>query len=172
VRLALAALRQQEPIEDLLFEVFGPAEGRRIIEGRSELLEHRRAEATRAPARRLPADAPAEARGAGPSTRLPLQLERGVRRRLERMRTSEERQALKPIREAAIPAPEQEPSLPQADPAARRKHHGLVERERLRQAAETKPRAPAGEDFDAASMAAEAVRRRRERRRRRAQEEK
>ena len=178
VRLALACLRETAPIEDLLCRLYGPAEGRRIVSGRAEMLEKRRAEACRAPARRLPADAPAAAGSpagdrAAAETRLPLQLERGVRRRIERMRTSEEREAVRPIHQAATPAPEAPTSLPQPDPAARRAYHDHAELERVREEAARKQRPPVEPPAadSAAGMAAEAVRRRREQRRREAQAE-
>jgi DEAD/DEAH box helicase domain-containing protein len=75
VRLLLGALRERAPVEDLICCIYGAAEGRAMLSGRSDLLEQRRAEAAGAPARRLPADAPAEsARPSEPETRLPLQL--------------------------------------------------------------------------------------------------
>ncbi len=164
VRLLLGALREATPMEDLLCEVYGPAEGRGILSGRAELLQQRRAEAAEAPPRRLPTDAPAETAPKA-ETRLPLQLERGVRRRIERMRTSEEREAVRPIREASIPAPEAQPTVPAPDPAARRADHDAAELERLREAAARKKRPPVEPDRTA-DMAAEAVRRRREQRKR------
>jgi hypothetical protein len=175
VRLALAILRERTPIEDLLGRIYGAAEAQRIVSGRGEMLGQRRAEAARAPARRLPADAPAgsaEVEPARPETRLPLQLERGVRRRIERMRTSEEREAVRPISEAAMPAPEAPASLPRPDPASRRLYHDRAELGRVREEAAGKPRPPAEPPAgdSTAGMAAEAVRRRRERRKREAQE--
>ena len=106
VRLALDCLRERAPIEDLLCRVYGPAEGQRIVSGRGQMLEQRRAEAALAPARRLPADAPAGSAcwPVAAEPRLPLKFERGARRRIERMRTSEEREAVRPIREV-LPSP-------------------------------------------------------------------
>jgi hypothetical protein len=76
------------------------------------------------------------------------------------MRTSQENEALRPIRQAAIPAPEQPATLPQPDPTARRAHHDAAELERLREAAARRPGAPAAPGRTA-ELAAEAVRRKR-----------
>ncbi len=81
------------------------------------------------------------------------------------MSTSEEREAVRPVREAAIPAPEQPPTVPAPDPAARRADHDAAELERLREAAARKKRPPVEPDRTA-DMAAEAVRRRRAKRKR------
>jgi len=148
VRLLLACLRREEPVEDLLVEAFGREGAGNMLAGRRELLEGKRQEAAHAPARVLPADAPAES--SEPERRLPLQLERGIRRRIERMRTPEERAPCKPIERAAIPEPEEEESLPKPDPAMRR-------------GAESPQARPL---VDRQDMAAEAVRRMRARKKR------
>ncbi|MFO8006906.1 MAG: DEAD/DEAH box helicase, partial [Candidatus Brocadiia bacterium] len=118
VRLALECLRREAPVEELLVEVFGVDRVEELLAGRRELLDRRRAEAAEAPARMLPTDTPAD--GASPRVRLPLQTERGVRRRIERMRTAEQKGPFKPVRRAAVPAPEEQETLPTPDPASRR----------------------------------------------------
>jgi DEAD/DEAH box helicase domain-containing protein len=148
VRLLLACIREAEPVEALVTQLLPRNEADELLRGRRELLQRRREEARRAPRRVLPSDAPAYAGRA--ERRLPLQLERGVRRRIEKMRTPEERAAHRPVRRAAIPPPEPEETLHRPDPAMRR---GTPERK--------KPR-----PTDAGDIAAEAVRRMRSRRKR------
>ncbi|MFO7957856.1 MAG: Zn-binding domain-containing protein [Candidatus Brocadiia bacterium] len=152
VRLLLACLRQEDPLEDLLVEVFGRQGAADMLAGRRELLEQKRQEAVGAPARVLPADAPAES--SEPGRRLPLQLERGIRRRIEKMRTAEEREAYKAIGRATIPEPEEKESLPKPDPAMRR-------------GAEPPEARPL---VDRQDLAAEAVRRMRARKKRESQD--
>ncbi len=118
VRLLLKCLRSVELVEELITEVFGGERAQELLAGRRELLNHRRAEASKTPPRVLPTDAPADA--ACPRVRLPLQTERGVRRRIERMRTAERKGPFKPVHEAAVPPPEGEETLSTADPASRR----------------------------------------------------
>jgi DEAD/DEAH box helicase domain-containing protein len=171
VELVIATLRERRPMEELLSAFCGERKARRIVAGREQLLQSRRAEAACAPPRSLPADAPA---GTGQARRaLPLQLERGVRRRVEKMRTADLEAPVKRVRDARIPAPEKEGTLAQPDAAMRRRHRAEAERAGLpselpaeppaQEAGRRKVARPA--DAEAPQMAAEAVRRARERHR-------
>lgn len=170
VRLLLESLRRDEPMEDLLTDLFGRRRAEEMLAGRRELLRARRNEASELPRRRLPSDAPA--RSAEPRRRMPLQLERGVRRRIEKMRTVEQNDAQKAVREAAVPEPEAPDSLPPPDAAARRGHADELKRRRLKELARrrafrekptdrnrVKSERPPDEDPSQTDMAAEAVRR-------------
>ncbi len=172
VHLLIEALRSADPIEDLIVSLYDSEAAADLLQGRGDLLKRRRAEAADAPMRRLPSDRSAGSKRA--ELRLPLALERSVRRRIDKMRTAEQPQLVRPVQQATTPAPGRADELPQADPAMRRRDQARIDREALRRlagrpagddAAGPHSRAEAGTLPDAADLGAEAVRRLREARR-------
>ncbi len=153
VQLLLDCLWSGEPIEELVPAAFGSQQAERLLKGRRDLLEARRGEAAEAPARLLHADAPAGS--TQPRSPLPLQTERSLRRRIEKMRTAEQPDYHPPVGEACVPPPEQDDTLARSDPA-------------MRKGADAPRRRPAADRGD---MAAEAVRRRRAEEKRGSQED-
>ena len=83
-----------------------------------DLLRHKRQEAAEEPPRKLPPDAPLPGKDEA-GKELPLQVERGVRRRLEKMRTAETPGEINPVKEAKTPQPEPDQDLKKADPQMR-----------------------------------------------------
>ena len=165
VLLLLRALRLAGPLEDIVEATFGERRASSVLAGRADVLARRRAEAAATAPRRLPSDEPATD-AAKERTGLPLQIERGVRRRIERMRMAQVGTESVPIEEARIPEPEPQPLPSFADPEMRHLHElrsRLEERRKRRSSpgkGEQKQAAQqGGQASDAKRVAAEAVRR-------------
>jgi len=172
VLLLLRGLLSDEPLEGIVASVFGAEDAARMLKGRRELLGHMRESATGEPARMLPSDEPLDVAPKSETT-LPLQLKRGVRRRLEKVRTAELQKEQAPVQETKIPEPECGHALSAADPEMRHLHRVAArleeQKKRARQPHRKEvPRAPerSHSHSDPATIASEAVRRVKKRRRR------
>ena len=134
--LLLRLLRSDEPIEDLLPDVFGARGADRLLDGRRDLLEQRREMAREEPPRRLPDDEPMAGGRVPRGSEVPLQVRRNIRRRIQRMRGPVTEGEHEPVERAAIPAPEEESTLDRTDPESR--HRGRMRRklEQKRRAAD------------------------------------
>ena len=114
-----SALREATPMEDLICEVYGPAEGRGILSGRAELLEQRRAEAATAPPRRLPSDAPAESAVEGrDAPAAPVRARRAPPHRAHEDQRGARGRAARSARRPSPPPSSRPPSPPPTPPPA------------------------------------------------------
>jgi len=164
VLLLVRALRSRAVIEELLARTWGRSAAADALSGRMTLLQEQRREAMREPPRHLPADAPA---GSVPMTgpQMPLQLKRGVRRRIEKMRMPEGATSYRDIREAAVPEPETPGSLAMPDAEIRRARNQAAASRRRQPGSSRPPSGPGEKDSRKDAIVAEALRRVGERKR-------